>query len=175
MNLIARATAALLCSAVLAGCFFSDEELIGFWRADRGLEPGFYTHTPFDTEGHEWDRPTWRGRIDYDARRYTSQTLDFPHENARLRRLDGDIYIAQLPRQDGVGYGIAFAYPGMLTYHQPDCSVLSEAMREEAGVTLGEEGFCRIEDLDQLETVMRAYLAELDGDVRLDGIYRRMD
>lgn len=169
-----RAFAALLCLA-LAGCFFSEEELIGFWRADRGLEPGLYTHTPFDPEGEEWDRPTWRGHIDYDGRRYTSQTPDFPHEQVRLRRLDGDIYIAQLPRQDGIGYGIAFAYPGMLTYHQPDCWALSEAARAEAGVTLGEEGFCRIADLDQLEAVMRTYLDALDGDVRLDGIYRRMD
>lgn len=170
-----RALAALLVLPLLSACFFSQEELIGFWSADRALEPGLYSHTPFAPDGEEWDRPTWHGEIEYRGRRYGSATPDFPHENARLKRLDGDIYIAQWPRQDGVGYGIAFSYPGMLTYHQPDCSMLDDAARAEAGVTLGEEGFCRIDDLDRLETVMRAYLAALDGNVRLDGIYRRMD
>lgn len=160
---------------LLSACFFSQEELIGFWSADRALEPGLYTHTPFTPEGEEWDRPTWHGVIEYEGRRYTSSTTDFPHENARLKRLDGDIYIAQWPREDGIGYGIAFTYPGMLTYHQPDCSVLDDAALEAARVARGEEGFCRIDDLDELETVMRAYLAALDGDVRLDGIYRRVE
>jgi hypothetical protein len=158
-----------------AACFYSEEELIGFWGADRALEPGFYTHTPFHPEGGEWGRPTWAGEIAYENRRYSSQVANFPHPGARLHRLDGDIYIVQWERQDGVGYAIAFDYPGMLTYHMPDCSALRETVRDEAGVVLGPEGYCRIDSLSQLEDVMRLYLRELDGDVRLDGIYRRAD
>lgn len=166
----------LLPTLLLSGCFMSDEELIGARQAHRALPPGLYTHTPFDTEGVEWGGVTWEGRIDYArfSRRYASDVENFPHQNARLRRLSGDIYIAQIPREDGVGYGVLFAYEGMATYHQADCHVLSAEQLIAAGVTRDPEGFCSIETLDQLEQVIRTYLDILDGDVRIDGIYRRV-
>lgn len=168
------AVLAALVLPLISACFYSQEELIGFWGADRALAPGLYTHTPYDPQGQEWDRPTWRGEIAYEGRRYVSEVADFPHQNARLKRLDGDIYIAQWPRRDGIGYGILFLYGDMATYHQPDCSALPSAVREETGITLGEEGFCEIADLDQLEAVIRSYLVQREGDLRIDGIYRRV-
>jgi len=171
---LAALFAALLLPA-LSACFYSQDELIGFWAADRALEPGLYTHTPYDPQGEEWDRPTWRGAIAYRGRRYTSEVLDFPHEGARLKTLSGDTHIAQWPREDGVAYAIAFSYAQMLTYHIADCSSLGDEALAEAGMERGEEGFCRIDDLDQLETVMRAYLDALGGDVRIDGIYRKVE
>ncbi len=167
----------VLPALLLGGCFMSDEELIGARAATRALPPGLYTHTPFDTEGNEWGGVTWAGRIDYArfSRRYASDVENFPHQNARMRRLSGDIYIAQVPREDGVGYGVLFAYEGMATYHQADCHVLSADDLAAAGITRDPEGFCSIETLDQLEQVIRTYLDILDGDVRIDGIYRRVD
>lgn len=169
-----KAAAAALIALVAAGCFYSERELIGFWRADRGLPPGEYTHAPFSVEGVEWGGYTWRGEIRYSGRRYVSDAENFPHQGTRLRRLSGETYLAQLPRDDGVGYGVMFLYPRMATYHMPDCHRLPDPVLDEKGVSLDEEGFCHIDDLDQLETVMRAYLDELDGDVRIDGIYRRV-
>lgn len=175
MRRAAAAPAALAILLLVSACFYSEDELIGFWGADRAVEPGLYTHTPYDPLGEEWDRPTWQGEIAYEGRRYQSDTPDFPHPGARLKRLHEDIYIAQWPRVDGVAYAIAFSYPGILTYHQPDCSVLTGQALAEAGVEPGEEGFCRVAGLDELEAVMRAYLDALGGEVRLDGIYRRVD
>ncbi|PWE16940.1 hypothetical protein DDZ18_09520 [Marinicauda salina] len=169
-----RTGLACLAAGALSACFYSEDELIGFWGADRGIEPGVYTHTPYDTEGEEWSRPTWEGPITYDGRRYVSETANFPHQDTRLKELGDGLYIAQSPREDGVVYGVVFTYPGMATYHQPDCAALSEAARADAGVTLDREGYCRVDDLDALEAAMRAYLAHLDGDVRIDGIYRRV-
>lgn len=173
MRSVVKALAAGLIALVASACFYSERELIGFWRADRGLPPGVYTHSPFTPEGVEWGGHTWRGEIRYSSRRYVSTEDNFPHQNARLRRLSGDIYLAQLPRADGVAYGVMFVYPRMATYHMPDCHLMGEALLEETALTLDEEGFCRVDDLDHLETVMRAYLDLLDGDVRIDGIYRR--
>ena len=89
--------------------------------------------------------------------------------------IDGDIYIVEWERDDGYAFGILFLYEGMASYHQPACDQLSETARGEFGLELNEEGFCHLEDDDQLEAVMRAYLAERDGDIRLDGIYRAVD
>lgn len=167
---------ALAPALALAGCFTSQEELIGSRHAMRAMPPGEYTHTPFDTEGNEWGGVTWQGRIDYGffTRRYTSDAPNFPHQDARLRRLSGDTYIGQWPREDGIGYGVVFVYDGMTTYHQPDCHVLTDEALAEAGIIRDPEGFCTIETLDQLEQVIRTYLDILDGDVRIDGIYRRV-
>lgn len=161
---------------LLAGCFTSAEELIDARDARRAMPPGQYTHTPFDTEGVEWGGVTWEGRIEYGFfdRRYTSDAPNFPHQNARLRRLSGDIYIGQWPREDGIGYGIVFIYEDMTTYHQPDCHILTDEALSQTGITRDPEGFCSIETLDQLEQVIRTYLDILDGDVRIDGIYRRV-
>ena len=166
----------VLPALMLSGCFTSEVELIGSREAVRALAPGHYTHTPFDTDGNEWGGVTWEGRIEYGffSRRYTSDTENFPHQNARLRRLSGDIHIGQWPREDGIAYGIVFIYEGMTTYHQPDCHILTEEALTAAGVTRDPEGFCEVETLDQLEQVMRIYLELLDGDVRIDGIYRRV-
>ena len=175
MGRVFAVAAAAVMAAALAGCFYSERELIGFWGADRGIEPGRYTHTPFNPEGIEWGYVTWEGEIGYSRRRYTSDAPNFPHEGARLRRMSGDIYLAQLPRRDGVGYGVVFVYPQMITYHMPDCYRMEEALREKMEIALDEEGWCKVDDLDQIERVMAEYLALLDGDVRIDGIYRRLD
>lgn len=159
----------------LGGCFYSETSLIGYWSADKAIEPGVYTHTPYDENGAEWDRVTWQGEITYGGRRYHSEAENFPHEGARLHQLDGDIYIAEWPRDGGYAYGILFLYEGMASYHQPACDQLSEAARTLEGLILNEEGFCALHDDDQLDAVMRAYLAEHDGDIRLDGIYRRVE
>ncbi|MGY6661303.1 MAG: hypothetical protein ACXIVO_03190 [Glycocaulis sp.] len=166
----------VLPALALAGCFTSEVELIGARQATRAMPPGEYTHTPFDTEGVEWGGVTWQGRIDYArfSRRYSSDVENFPHQNARLRRLSGDIYIAQVPRQDAITYGVLFVYADMTTYHQPDCHILTAEQLAAAGITRDPEGFCDIETLDQLEQVIRTYLDILDGDVRIDGIYRRV-
>jgi len=167
--------APLLAALMLTGCFYSESELIGFWSANRPLQPGYYTHTPAHPDGTEWDSPTWEGRISLRRGRYVSGDENFPHDQTRLRRLHEDIYIAQLRRPDGAGYGVMFVYENgdVASYHQPSCADLSAAAREEAGVALDPEGFCTVTSLDQLETVMRAYLDTLGGDVRIDGVYRR--
>jgi hypothetical protein len=161
---------------LLSGCFTSDVELIGSRAATRAMPPGEYTHTPFDNDGVEWGGVTWQGRIDYGffSRRYTSDAPNFPHQNARMRQLAGDIHIGQWPREDGIAYGIVFIYADMTTYHQADCHVLSAEQLEQAGIVRDPEGFCSIDTLDQLEQVIRTYLDILDGDVRIDGIYRRV-
>ena len=169
---------AALVSAALAltGCFSSQEELIGYWAAQRPLEAGTWTHTPTHPDGTEWDYATWRGSVDIRRARYVSQDENFPHDGARFRRLSGDVHIVQWARQDGVGYGVAWTYQGgaVLSYHQPDCADLPEAARQETGVSPDGEGFCRIDTLDQLEAVMRAYLDALGETIRVDGVYRRV-
>jgi hypothetical protein len=169
---------AALAAAVLtlSGCFSSEEELIGYWGADRPLEAGIWTHTPTRPDGTEWDYETWRGPVDLQRRRYVSADANFPHDGTRFRALGGDVYIVQWAREDGVGYGVAWLYDDarVLSYHQPDCADLPEAAREETGISPDGEGFCRIADLDQLDAVMRAYLEALGGEIRVDGVYRRV-
>lgn len=173
----ARLGVAAAAALWLSSCFTSEEELIGYWAAHRPLPEGAFAHTPLHPDGAEWDRPTWTGTVRLERARYVSDAQNFPHQNARFRRLHDGIYVAQIPREDGVGYGVAFVYEdgAVLSYHQPSCDALSEAARAAADVTLDPEGFCRLGDADQLETVMRAYLEALAGDVRIDGVYRRID
>ncbi len=173
----ARLAAAAGAALVLAGCFASEEELIGFWGADRPLEEGIWAHWPTHPDGTEWDRETWRGAVRQERRRYVSDVEGFPHDGARFRALSETVHIAQWSREDGVGYGVAWVYEDgrVLSYHQPDCASLPEAARAETGASPDGEGFCWIEDLDQLEAVMHAYLDALGEDIRVDGVYRRVE
>ncbi|MCW5724050.1 MAG: hypothetical protein KIS81_03735 [Maricaulaceae bacterium] len=174
-----RAGIAAALALGLAACFYSEEPLIERREADRVYMSGHYTHAPYDPEtGAQWDTPTWVGRILYRGRRYDSPQENFPHRRARLHRLGGDVFIAEVPTPEGDRwmYGVVFRYPRQraATYHIADCHALNEAARAGHGVTLDEEGFCRIENFEQLQAVMRAYLEEHAGeDLRIDGIYRR--
>lgn len=161
---------------LLAGCFSSEEELIGYWGAERPLAEGIWAHWPTDPEGQEWDYETWRGTVDLERRRYVSDDENFPHHGTRFRALGENVYVVQWRRQDGVGYGVAWLYDEgrVLGYHQPDCADLPEAARQETGVSPDGEGFCMIADLDQLDAVMRAYLDALGQTIRVDGVYRQI-
>jgi len=170
-----RAAALSLAALALPGCFTSEAELVGYWAADRPLETGVWAHWPTHPDGTEWDRETWRGEIKLERRRYRSDDENFPHEGARFKQLHKNIYLAQIPREDGVGYGVAWVYEdgAVLSYHQPDCGMLSDAVLVDTGLTLDLEGFCTIADLDQLEAVMRAYLDAVGEEIIVDGVYRR--
>ena len=171
-----RLAGAALAALMAAGCFSSEEELIGYWGADRPIDAGVWAHWPTHPDGTEWDAETWRGAVALRRGRYVSQDENFPHDRTRFRSLGEDVYIVQWARQDGVGYGVAWLYEdgAVLSYHQPDCADLPEAAREETGIAPDGEGFCTIEDLDQLDAVMRAYLDALGQDIRVDGVYRRV-
>ncbi|MFW6413532.1 MAG: hypothetical protein ACOC0V_05295 [Oceanicaulis sp.] len=172
--LVKRAAPCLLALS-LAGCFTSEAELVGYWGADTPLRDGAWAHWPTNPDGSEWERETWRGAIENQRRRYVSDHPDFPHEGVRFRRLHENIYLAQLPREDGVGYGVAWVYEDgdTVSYHQPACSDLGDARLAEHGVPLDPEGFCTVSDLDQLEAVMRAYLDAVGEAMVVDGVYRR--
>jgi hypothetical protein len=179
ISALARAAARIFAigaaALALGGCFYSERELIGFWGADTPLQNGVWVHTPTHPDGTEWGGFTWRGELRNQRRRYVSDDANFPHQNARLRRLHEDIYLAQFPGEAGYGYGVMFVYSGgaMASYHMPDCSALTQAAREETGIALDGEGFCRLTSLDQLESVMRAYLDARADDLVIDGVYRR--
>jgi len=168
-------TAVVIAALALGGCFYSDRELIGFWGADTPLQDGVWVHTPTHPDGTEWGGFTWRGELRNQRRRYVSNDANFPHQNARLRQLHEDTYLAQFPGEAGYGYGVMFVYAGgaMASYHMPDCSALSDAGREETVIAVDGEGYCRLTSLDQLEAVMRAYLASRADDLVIDGVYRR--
>jgi hypothetical protein len=172
---LARAAAAAIAALALSACFYSDEELIGFWGADTPLQDGVWVHTPTHPDGTEWGGFTWRGELRNQRRRYVSDDANFPHQNARLRQLHEDTYLAQFPGEAGYGYGVLFVYAGgtIASYHMPDCSALSDAARAETAVELDAEGYCRLTSLDQLETVMRVYLDARKDDLVIDGVYRR--
>lgn len=164
-------------AVLLSGCFTSETELVGFWGAQAPMQTGVYAHWPTHPDGTEWDRETWRGAVETERRRYVSETPDFPHQNVRFRQIGANIYLAQLPRTDGVGYGVAWVYEdgAVVSYHQPDCSRLSDAVREEAGITLDPEGFCRVSGLDQVERLMAHYLDAVGEDIVVHGVYRRVE
>jgi len=172
-----RGTLGLVLCVSLSGCFASERELVGYWVAARPMAEGVYAHTPTHPDGTEWDRPTWTGEMSLNRRRYVSDVDNFPHQGARFYSLHADTYIAQIPREDGVGYGIAFVYEDgqVVSYHQPACSDVSDEVLAEAGVSRDIEGYCPIADLDQLEAMMRAYLVAMDSPLRVDGVYRRVD
>lgn len=174
---IAKAAALSFFALTLSGCFTSEDELVGYWAADRPLKTGVWAHWPTHPDGTEWDRETWRGAISLERRRYRSNVDDFPHEGARLKRLSGDVYLAQIPREGGVGYGVAWVYEdgAVLSYHQPDCGALTDAVLETYTLELDPEGFCAVSDLDQIEAVMGAYLDAVGDAISVDGIYRRVE
>ncbi|WP_273144880.1 hypothetical protein [Oceanicaulis alexandrii] len=171
-----RVSVGLAFALALSACFASETELVGYWGADRPVAEGVYTHTPTHPDGLEWDRPTWSGSIGLSQRRYVSDAENFPHQNARFHALFDNVYIVQSPREDGVGYGLAFVYEdgALVIYHQPSCSDVSEAVLESANVVLDAEGYCPIHDLDQLITLMQALYRAQDGQLRIDGVYRRV-
>ncbi len=174
---IAKAAVLSLLALTLSGCFTSEDELVGYWAADRPIETGVWAHWPTHPDGTEWDRETWRGEIDLERRRYRSNEENFPHEGARLKRLSGDIYLAQIPREGGVGYGVAWVYEdgAVLSYHQPDCGALTEAVLDTYTLTRDLEGFCTLTSLDQVEAVMGAYLDAVGEAIIVDGVYRRVE
>ena len=171
-----RVCVGLAFALALSACFASETELVGYWGADRPVAEGVYTHTPTHPDGREWDRPTWSGSIGLSQRRYVSDAENFPHQNARFHALFDNVYIVQSPREDGVGYGLAFVYEdgALVSYHQPSCSDVSDAILESASVVLDAEGYCPIHDLDQLTTLMQALYRAQDGQLRIDGVYRRV-
>lgn len=176
-----RVLAVLVLAGFLAGCFYSEDELITRRLAGEPLEDGYYVHAPVDPEtGEEWGGSTWEGDIHYGVgRRYFSRVADFPHNNARFRSLGGSVWLAQVPARDGpeaYSYGLLWVYEGgVIAYHIPDCSALAEATRDELGISPDGEGLCLVDDLGQLESAMSAYLAQHEGeDLRIDGIYRRI-
>ena len=175
--LVFRAAALSLVALTLAGCFTSEEELVGYWAADRPIKTGVWAHWPTHPDGRQWARETWRGEIDLERRRYRSKVDDFPHEGVRLKRLSGNIYLAQIPREGGVGYGVAWVYEDgkLLSYHQPDCGALTDAVLETYTLTLDPEGFCAVSDLAQIEAVMGAYLDAVGEAISVDGGYRRVE
>ena len=172
-----------LASLVLIGCFGSEDELIGYWAADRPMETGQWAHWPTHTDGTEWDRETWRGTIELSRRRFVSEDENFPHNGVRFKALGEDVYLTQIisedaeGQKDGVLYGVAWSYSDgtVLSYHQPDCAELPEEARMNLGISLDGEGFCWIESREQLEAVMAAYLQALGEDIRVDGVYRRIE
>jgi hypothetical protein len=176
MRITARQACLVAAALVLSGCFSSQEELIGYWGAERPIEEGVWAHWPTNPDGTEWEFETWRGEVSLERRRYVSDDENFPHEGTRFRALGPEVYITQWTRADGVGYGVAWLYEdgAVLSYHQPDCADLPEEARIETGVSPDGEGFCLIADLDQLDAVMRAYLAALGQEIRVDGVYRRV-
>lgn len=172
--------AVLLACLCLAGCFYSDDPLIGRFQVDLPLEPGVYSHTPYDETGAPWPRPTWEGRIQRRGGRYVSDVPDFPHNAVRLREIADGTYAAMAMSEsaDGrteYGYGLVFLYPGNIaTYHNPDCSALSADDRSTWSITRDEDGFCKVESWASLEAALVLYLRDHGDNLRIDGVYRRI-
>ncbi|WP_412545617.1 hypothetical protein [Maricaulis sp. MIT060901] len=167
----------LLTAALLGGCFYADEALISRRGADFAVAEGVYTHTPYHPDGRPFDRPTWTGKIERRGWIYSSDTAEFPHSDVRLRELVPGVYAAQKKSDDHYLFGLVWVYPdGLVSYHNPSCSDLSDAAREAYElVEEMEDGACRIERWDVLSAVLQTYLAEHDGAPRLDGVYRPVE
>lgn len=176
-----RIFAVIVFAALTAGCFYSEDELITRRLAGEPLEAGYYVHAPVDPEsGEEWGGATWEGEIRRGrGMRYYSRVDDFPHNDARFRSMGANVWLAQVPARDGpeaYSFGLLWVYEGgVIAYHIPDCTTLTEAARENVGLSPDEEGSCVVEDLGVLEQAMSAYLTQFEGeDMRIDGIYRRV-
>ena len=162
-----------LTTLFLSGCFYSDEVLIGRFRADFPLEDGVYEHTPYDENGVSWTRSTWRGEISRSGGRYLSDVENFPHQGVRMRELGDGVYAVMKPDGDHHVYGLAFVYPGnVVTYHMPSCSALEVSALEVYSVLREEEGYCRVGSWTALSSVLQLYLVARGDSLRMDGIYR---
>ena len=167
----------LLTAALLGGCFYAEDALINRRAADFPVAEGIYTHTPYHPDGRPFDRPTWTGEIERRGWIYTSDTEEFPHHNVRLRELVPGIYAAQKRSDEHYLFGLVWVYAdGLVSYHNPSCSDLSDTARETYDlIEEMEDGACRIERWDVLSAVLQTYLADHDGAPRLDGVYRPVE
>ena len=174
-----RAAFVLLAAALLGGCFYSDRPLIGRLSAQFPLAEGVYSHTPYHPDGRPFERPMWTGEIEHRGGRYVSDSENFPHQGARLRELAPGIYAAMRESDDVYLYGLLYVYEDgrVATYHQPQCARLAEAARTtyELVEHETEQGACQVSDWDRLEGALLSYINGLDGDVPVDGVYRRLD
>jgi hypothetical protein len=171
-----RTVLVCLCALVLSGCFYSQDPLIGRFRADFPLETGRYSHTPYDENGEPWLRPAWTGDIHRNGRRYVSDDDGFPHEGIRMRELVDGVYAVQKPDGEHFVYGLMFFYPdGIATYHMPNCAALQDAALETYSVVREEEGYCRVDDWNALSAVLQIYLTNVGDEMLIDGIYRRLE
>lgn len=173
-----RPRLAVFAAALLGGCFYSEDPLIGRFSADFPLEEGVYSHTPYFSDGRPFDRPMWTGRVEHRGGRYVSDTENFPHQNTRLREISPGVYAAMKASDDLWLYGIVFVYEGgIASYHQPQCDDLAAAARAAYELTENDEepGACAVPDWARLEGALLTYIAEFDGDIPVDGVYRRVD
>lgn len=171
-----RTLLVILAAAVFtSGCFYSEDALITRRAADFPVMEGVYDHRPYHPDGRPFDRTTWSGEIEREGWSYASDVDAFPHQNIRLRELSPGIFAAQSVNEDRhYLFGLVWVYPsGLVTYHNPSCSDLSDTARETYGL-LEEmtDGYCRIDRWDVLSAVLLTYLSEHDGRPRIDGEYR---
>lgn len=162
----------------MGGCFYSERPLIGRFSADFPLEEGVYSHTPYLPDGRPFDQPMWTGRIERRGGYYVSASEDFPHNGIRLREISPGVYAGMRQREDVWLYGILFVYPGgVASYRQPHCDDLEAAARERYELVPNEEepGACEAADWDRLRGALLTYIAQYDGDVPVDGVYRRVE
>lgn len=173
-----RALSVFLAAALLGGCFYSDRPLIGRFGVDMPLDEGVYSHTPNHPDGRPFDRPMWTGRVEHRGGRYHSEVENFPHEGVRLREIGPGLFAA-MKESEGIWlYGLVYVYPeGIAAYHQPQCDDLLEADRARYEIFESEEepGTCRLDDWDELEAVLLSYVAGFEGDLPIDGVYRRVE
>ena len=167
----------VMAAALLGGCFYSEDALITRRGADFPIAEGEYSHTPYHPDGRPFDRATWTGEIERNGWAYGSDVAEFPHEDVRLRELIPGIYAAQKRSDEHYLFGIVWVYPdGLVSYHNPSCSDLSDASRATYElIEEMEDGYCRIERWEVLSAVLQTYLAEHDGAPRLDGVYRPLE
>ena len=150
-----------MAAALLGGCFYSEEALIGRFALDTPLGEGFYSHTPYHPDGTPFDRPAWSGEIERSGGRYVSDDENFPHQNTRLRELAPGVYAAQRESEGRYLYGLVWVYEGgrVATYHQPQCADLSDTARETYELVEHDEerGACEISDWDRLSGALLSY------------------
>jgi hypothetical protein len=175
---VIRSVFVLLAAALLGGCFYSERPLIGRFAVDFPLGEGIYSHTPYHPDGRPFDRPMWTGAVVRRGGYYHSDIADFPHEGVRLREIAPDTYAGMRERDGLYFYGIVFVYPGgIATYHQPQCDDLDAAARRryELVEDTEEPGTCEAADWERLRGALLTYIAQHDGNVPVDGVYRRVE
>ncbi|MHA6287203.1 hypothetical protein [Maricaulis sp. CAU 1757] len=175
-----RPLVVLIAAALLGGCFYSEDALIGRFRADFPISEGVYAHRPHHPDGRAFDYDMWSGEIEHRGGFYVSDMADFPHEGVRLRQLDGALYVGMRRDDNHWLYGLLYVHENgrTITYHHPRCADLDSAIRDHWDVTTPieeESGYCRVDDWDRLKGVLLAYLEARGGDMPIDGVYRRVD